>query len=187
MTISFDRGEPSAVNNESFANPVELVKKVEEIASTYGIGRGIHIGDTIIGIKGRVGFEAAAPLLLINAHETLEKHVLTKWQIYWKEQLANWYGMMLHEGYYLDPVMRDIESYLEHSQERVSGEVLTELTPKRFEILGINSPNDLMKSDFGQYGESFSQWSGEDVKGFAKILSVPMVLHNSLKKEKNKS
>jgi len=183
LIIGFDNGEATSVNNNQLGSPVQVIREIDELASRYGIGRGIHVGDTIIGIKGRVGFEASAPLLLINAHETLEKHVLTRWQIYWKEQLANWYGMMLHEGQYLDPVMRDIESFLEQSQKRVTGKVHINLYPKRFEIQGIESPNDLMSSEFGQYGESFSQWSGEDVKGFAKILSVPVVLHNSFKKE----
>ncbi len=184
ITIGFEQGQVSAINGQYFDDPVAAIQALENIASPYAVGRGVHVGDTIIGIKGRVGFEAAAPILLIKAHEALEKHVLTKWQIYWKEQLANWYGMLLHEGQYLEPVMRDIEAFLENSQENVSGIVKIELFPKRFEILGIESDYDLMQTSFGHYGESYTQWNGEDVKGFAKILSVSMVLHESVEKGK---
>jgi argininosuccinate synthase len=147
VTLKFERGELVGLNDTHFSNPVDAIQQLNAMASAYAIGRDTHVGDTIIGIKGRVGFEAAAPLIIIKAHHTLEKHTLAKWQLYWKEQLANWYGMMLHEGQYLDPVMRDIESFLEHSQKRVSGKVFVELFPKRFEILGIESTNDLMNSD----------------------------------------
>lgn len=183
LALRFEKGEIRALNGDTYAHPVEAVRALENLASGYGIGRGIHVGDTIIGIKGRVGFEAAAPLMLIKAHETLEKHVLTKWQIYWKEQLSNWYGMLLHEGQFLDPVMRDIEVYLEHAQRTVTGEVYLKLYPNRFEVLGISSDYDLMQSGFGTYGESFAGWKGEDVRGFAKILSVPVAIYESVNKK----
>ncbi len=140
----------------------------------------IHVGDTIIGIKGRVGFEAAAAMLIIKAHEQLEKHVLAKWQLYWKDQLAEWYGMMLHEGQYLDPVMRNIEAFLEDTQSTVNGTVSIKLHPYRFEIEGITSPNDLMNAKFGDYGEMNNAWSGKDVRGFAKILSNQISIHQSV-------
>lgn len=183
MEISFRKGQIKSVDGKIYRNPVDAIQTLEKIAEPYGVGRGIHVGDTIIGIKGRVGFEASAPMILIRAHETLEKHVLTKWQIYWKEQLANWYGMMLHEGQYLDPVMRDIEAYLEHSQESVSGTVFIKLHPKHFEVTGIESEWDLMQSGFGQYGETHAAWNGEDVRGLAKMMAVPMMIHESVKEK----
>jgi argininosuccinate synthase len=140
----------------------------------------MHVGDTIIGIKGRVGFEAAAPLILIEAHRQLEKHVLTKWQLYWKDQLAEWYGMMLHEGQYLDPVMRNIEAFLTDTQGNMMGTVSVKLHPYRFEIEGISSENDLMSAKFGEYGEMNKAWSGEDVKGFTTILSNQIKIHKSI-------
>jgi len=143
---------------------------VQSIAGPYGIGRDIHVGDTIIGIKGRVGFEAAAPLLILKAHHTLEKHVLTKWQLQWKDSLAQFYGNWLHEGQILDPVMRDIEAFLENSQQYVSGTVFLQLMPYRFIITGIESPHDLMSSRFGKYGEMNTGFTGEDVRGFSKIF-----------------
>jgi argininosuccinate synthase len=171
IEIYFKNGQFNGFDGQNFNKPVEAIQALNEVTSPFGIGRDIHVGDTIIGIKGRVGFEAAAPLLIIKAHEALEKHVLTKWQIHWKEQLANWYGMLLHEGQYLDPVMRNIEVFLEDTQEVVNGTVFIELAPYRFKILGIDSPNDLMISEFGQYGEKNRSWTGQDVRGFAKILS----------------
>ncbi|MGM0545253.1 MAG: argininosuccinate synthase [Bacteroidota bacterium] len=179
IEIEFKNGEPTALNGEKLA-PVNLIQKLDEIASEYAIGRDIHVGDTIIGIKGRVGFEAAAPLILINAHKHLEKHVLAKWQIHWKDQLADWYGMMLHEGQYLDPVMRNIEHFLMDTQSNVSGKVSLQLHPYRFEIDGISSPNDLMNAKFGDYGEMNKAWSGQDVKGFSKILSNQINIHQSV-------
>ncbi|MTI32733.1 argininosuccinate synthase [Xanthovirga aplysinae] len=170
ISLKFEKGEIIGVNGKTL-DPVESIKKIEAIASKYAIGRDVHVGDTIIGIKGRVGFEAAAPLLLIKAHQALEKHVLTKWQMYWKEQLANWYGMLLHEGQFLEPVLRDIEKFLESSQQQVSGNVYVELHPYRFLIQGIKSDHDMMNSKFGDYGEQNKAWSGEDVKGFTKILA----------------
>ncbi len=170
VNIRFDKGEPVGLNDEVLS-PVEVIQKLEEIASAYAIGRDVHVGDTIIGIKGRVGFEAASAVVLIKAHHTLEKHTLTKWQAHWKEQLANWYGMLLHEGQYLDPVMRNIETFLEDTQRYVSGTVEVSLAPYRFSIVGTKSEYDLMNAKFGHYGEMNKAWSGEDVKGFTKILA----------------
>ncbi|MFN1834876.1 argininosuccinate synthase [Balneola sp. MJW-20] len=170
VSLKFEYGELVGVNGQEY-DPVDAIKELQSLAAPYGVGRGMHVGDTIIGIKGRVGFEAAAPLIMIKAHQTLEKHVLSKWQMYWKDQLSEWYGMLLHEGQYLDPVMRNIESFLEDSQKAVSGTVHVELEPKVFEVIGVESDNDLMQAKFGQYGEMNNAWSGEDVKGFTKILA----------------
>jgi argininosuccinate synthase len=171
IKLKFEQGELKGVDEEAFADPVQAILKVQELAAAYAIGRDVHVGDTIIGIKGRVGFEAAAPLIIIKAHHLLEKHTLAKWQQYWKDQLANWYGMMLHEGQYLDPVMRDMEAFLESSQQRVSGSVEVKLSAYRFELIGVESKYDLMASKYGQYGEMNLAWTGEDVKGFTKIMS----------------
>ncbi len=171
VSLQFEQGELKAVNEQVFTHAVEAIAHLQSLAAPYAIGRDIHVGDTIIGIKGRVGFEAAAPMIILKSHHLLEKHTLTKWQQYWKEQLANWYGMMLHEAQFLDPVMRNIESFLADTQTPVSGKVLVKLLPYRFEIQGIESKNDLMQGKFGQYGEINKAWSGEDVKGFTKILS----------------
>jgi len=179
ISIEFEQGEPVGLNGEKL-EPVEFIRKLEELASAYAVGRDVHVGDTIIGIKGRVGFEAAAPLIIIKAHQLLEKHTLTKWQLYWKDQLAEWYGMLLHEGQYLDPVMRNIETFLENTQENVSGTATVRLQPYRFEVEGISSDNDLMNAKFGDYGEMNKAWSGEDVKGFAKILSNQIKIHQSV-------
>lgn len=180
ISLEFENGEPTGLNGENYDTPIELIRELEEIGSSYAIGRDIHVGDTIIGIKGRVGFEAAAAMLIIKAHEQLEKHVLAKWQLYWKDQLAEWYGMMLHEGQYLDPVMRNIEAFLEDTQSTVNGTVSIKLHPYRFEIEGITSPNDLMNAKFGDYGEMNNAWSGKDVRGFAKILSNQISIHQSV-------
>ena len=183
LKITFDKGEVVAVNGEKFDNKVDAIRKIESIGSRFGIGRDMHIGDTIIGIKGRVGFEAAAPILIIAAHKMLEKHTLTKWQQYWKEQLGNWYGMFLHEAQYLEPVMRDIEKMLESSQRNVSGTVEITLRPLSYTLVGVDSPFDLMKTDFGEYGEINKGWTADDVKGFTKIMSIPMkIYHNNQKK-----
>ncbi len=183
VTLTFEKGEICAVNGETSDNKIELINKLEAIASAYGIGRDMHIGDTIIGIKGRVGFEAAAPMLIINAHKMLEKHTLTKWQQYWKDQLGTWYGMFLHEAQYLEPVMRDIEQFLESSQQRVSGTVTVKLRPLGYTLVGVESPFDLMKTNFGEYGEVNRAWSADDVKGFTKILANPLKIYFS-KQEK---
>ncbi|MBO6522674.1 MAG: argininosuccinate synthase [Balneolaceae bacterium] len=170
VELGFQEGELLTINEERLT-PVKAIKQLTSIAAPYGIGRGIHVGDTIIGIKGRVGFEAAAPIIIIEAHRLLEKHILGKWQLYWKDQLGEFYGMLMHEGQFLDPVMRDIETFLKSTQQNVTGKVFVKLEPKRFELQGIESKYDLMASKFGQYGEMNQGWSGEDVKGFTKILS----------------
>jgi len=179
ISIEFKQGEPVGLNGEKL-EPVEFIRQLEKRASAYAVGRDVHVGDTIIGIKGRVGFEAAAPLIIIKAHQLLEKHTLTKWQLYWKDQLAEWYGMLLHEGQYLDPVMRNIETFLEDTQENVSGTATVILHPYRFEVEGISSDSDLMNAKFGDYGEMNKAWSGEDVKGFAKILSNQIKIHQTV-------
>ena len=170
ISIEFDNGELIGIDNQRFEHPVAAIQALEKLATPYAIGRDIHVGDTIIGIKGRVGFEAAAALITIKAHQLLEKHTLTKWQMYWKDQMANWYGMFLHEAQFLDPVMRDIEAFLTHSQTTVTGKVHVKLLPYRFELQGITSDFDLMNAGFGVYGEMNNAWSGDDVKGFTKIL-----------------
>ncbi|MDD4822168.1 MAG: argininosuccinate synthase [Bacteroidales bacterium] len=186
ITIDFVEGEISAVNGEVYANKVDAIRAVEELGSRWAIGRDMHIGDTIIGIKGRVGFEAAGPLLIINAHKMLEKHTLTKWQQYWKEQLATWYGMFLHEAQYLEPVMRDMEVFLQSTQKNVTGRVILTLRPYCYTLVGVESDFDLMKSDFGVYGEEQKAWSADDVKGFTKILGNQMKLYYSVQKKNNK-
>lgn len=177
-TLHFNKGELTGLNGHTFSHPLEAIQALQELAAPYAIGRDMHVGDTIIGIKGRVGFEAAAPLIIIKAHHLLEKHTLTKWQQYWKEQLANWYGMLLHEGQLLEPVMRNIETFLTETQATVTGSVTVKLHPYRFELIGIQSGYDLMNSGFGQYGEMNKAWSGEDVKGFTKILSTNLKIHH---------
>lgn len=177
VELEFEKGELMKVNGQSFNHAVDAIEALNALAAPYAVGRDIHVGDTIIGIKGRVGFEAAAPLIIIKAHHLLEKHVLTKWQQYWKEQMANWYGMLLHEGQYLEPVMRNVETFLEDTQERVSGKVQVELSPYRFQPLGIESKYDMMSAKFGTYGEMNRAWSGEDVKGFTKILANSSKIH----------
>lgn len=183
VQLDFIKGELVGLNGQTYLSPVEAIIDLQKLCNPYAIGRDIHVGDTIIGIKGRVGFEAAAPLLIIKAHHLLEKHVLSKWQQYWKEQLANWYGMLLHEGQYLEPVMRDIEQFLAHSQERVQGSVFATLSPRRFELEGIQSPYDLMSSTFGQYGEKNTMWNAEEAKGFIKILGTPLKIWASFDHE----
>ena len=169
VTIDFVKGEPVALNGEAMT-AVEVIQKLQDLAQPYGVGRDIHVGDTIIGIKGRVGFEAAGPIIIVKAHHTLEKHVLTKWQLSWKDQLGAFYGNFLHEGQFHDPVMRDIEAFLQSSQETVNGRVIVQLQPNFFTVIGIESENDLMSSKFGTYGEMNNSWTGDDVKGFSKIF-----------------
>jgi argininosuccinate synthase len=183
IELGFEKGELKTIDGKSFANGPATIQALEEIASKYAIARDIHVGDTIIGIKGRVGFEAAAPLSIIKAHHLLEKHTLTKWQAYWKEQLANWYGMFLHEAMYQEPVMRNIETFLEATQENVTGKVFVKLLPYRFEMQGIESEHDLMKSGFGEYGETVKAWSADDVKGFTKILANSLKIYNKVNKK----
>jgi argininosuccinate synthase len=180
ITLEFVKGELKAVNNRRFKNPVDAIRRIHELASPYAIGRDTHVGDTIIGIKGRVGFEAAAPLIIIKSHHLLEKHVLTKWQQYWKQNLAEWYGMLLHEGQFNEPVLRDIEAYFDHSQGNVSGTVRVQLAPYNFNVLGIKSNYDLMSPVFGSYGEMNNAWSGDDVRGFSKIASNQVMIHQKI-------
>src|SRR5689334_10734547 len=170
VKLSFEKGELKKINDQAFAHPTDAIQHLTSLAAPYGIGRDIHVGDTIIGIKGRVGFEAAAPMIILKSHHALEKHVLTKWQLNWKDQLALFYGNWLHEGQILDPVMRDIESFFETSQQSVTGNVFVQLMPYRFQITGIESGYDLMSSKFGKYGEMNTGWNGEDVRGFSKIF-----------------
>ena len=186
VNILFEKGQPVGLNDEKYGHPTELIKALQQLAASYAIGRDTHVGDTIIGIKGRVGFEAAAPMILIKAHQLLEKHVLTKWQQYWKEQLGNWYGMLLHEGQFLDPVMRNIEVFLEDTQQSVSGSVEVRLLPYRFELIGIKSPYDLMQSRFGSYGEMNLAWTGEEAKGFIKIMANQNRIYQSVQQVANK-
>jgi argininosuccinate synthase len=183
IELGFEKGELKTIDGKLFENGPKTIQALEEIASKYAIGRDIHVGDTIIGIKGRVGFEAAAPLIIIKAHHLLEKHTLTKWQTYWKEQLSNWYGMFLHEAMYHEPIMRNIETFLEATQENVTGKVFVKLLPYRFELQGIDSEHDLMKSGFGDYGETVKAWTADDVKGFTKILSNSLKIYHKVNKK----
>jgi argininosuccinate synthase len=187
VTLRFEKGELTRINQETFDHPVDAIQTLQKIAGPYGIGRDVHVGDTIIGIKGRVGFEAAAPMVVIKAHHALEKHVLTKWQLSWKDQLAQFYGNWLHEGQYLDPVMRDIETYLASTQQQVTGDVKVQLFPYRFQILGIDSANDLMSSKFGKYGEMNLGWTGDDVRGFSKIFGNQTMIYHQVKAESSTS
>lgn len=183
IELGFEKGELKTINGKTFASGPKTIRALEDIASKYAIGRDIHVGDTIIGIKGRVGFEAAAPLIAIKAHHLLEKHTLTKWQMYWKEQLSNWYGMFLHEAMYQEPVMRNIEKFLEDTQENVTGRVFVKLKPYQFELQGIESEHDLMNSGFGEYGETVKAWTADDVKGFTKIMANSLKIYHSVNKK----
>ena len=186
LKIGFTEGEISSVNGVEYSDKVEAIRAVEAIASRYGIGRDMHIGDTIIGIKGRVGFEAAAPILIIAAHKMLEKHTLTKWQQYWKDQVGTWYGMFLHEAQYLEPVMRDIEAMLLTSQRNVTGQVEIRLRPYSYTLVGVDSTYDLMKTDFGEYGEVNKAWTADDIKGFTKILGNQIKIYHNVQKRNEK-
>ena len=186
MVIGFEKGEIKSVNNKTFTHPTEAIQFIQSIAGAYGIGRDIHVGDTIIGIKGRVGFEAAGPMVILKAHHALEKHVLTKWQLSWKDQLAQFYGNWLHEGQILDPVMRDIEAYLTSAQAQVTGMVSIQLHPYRFQIIGIESDNDLMSAKFGKYGEMNTGWTGNDVRGFTKIFGNQVSIFHQIKESNKK-
>jgi argininosuccinate synthase len=179
IKITFEKGEPIALNDQA-ASPVSIIKDLQALAQPYGVGRDIHVGDTIINIKGRVGFEAAAPLILIKAHHTLEKHVLTKAQLKLKDQLANTYGELVHEGQFIEPVLRDIEAYLTSSQKRVCGDVFIELAPWQYQILGCESKFDLMAAEGSSYGENNEGWTADDVKGFSKILSNQLKAYQKL-------
>lgn len=183
VILEFKKGELSTVNNTHFDHPSKAIQYLQSLAGPFGIGRDIHVGDTIIGIKGRVGFEAAAPMVIIKAHHALEKHVLTKWQLQWKDTLSQFYGNWLHEGQILDPVMRDIEAYLEHAQETVTGKVFVQLMPYRFQVTGIESSYDLMNSKFGKYGEMNAGFTGDDVRGFSKIFGNQTIIWNAVQNE----
>ncbi len=186
LRLTFERGELKAVNGQRYDDPIAAIRRVEEIGSAYGIGRDMHVGDTIIGIKGRVGFEAAAPALIIAAHRFLEKYTLSKWQQYWKDQVGNWYGMFLHESQYLEPVMRDIEAMLASSQRYVNGTAILALRPLGFSTVGVDSPDDLVKNKLGEYGETQKGWTADDAKGFIKVLSTPLrVFYNVHDEEEN--
>jgi argininosuccinate synthase len=186
VKLSFEKGELKKVNDKKFSHPTEAIQYLTSIAAPYGIGRDVHVGDTIIGIKGRVGFEAAAPMIILKGHHALEKHVLTKWQLNWKDQLALFYGNWLHEGQILDPVMRDIEAFFENSQQNVTGEVFVQLLPYRFQIIGIESKYDLMSSKFGKYGEMNTGFTGDDVRGFSKIFGNQTSIYNQVKEDAEK-
>ena len=186
LTLDFEKGELVAINGSRFEDRVAAIQHLEEVVAPYALGRDMHIGDTIIGIKGRVGFEAGAPMLIINAHKMLEKHTLTKWQQYWKDQLGTWYGMFLHEAQYLEPVMRDIEAYLAESQRNVTGRVIVNLAPYRYTLVGVESDFDLMKTNFGEYGEQSNAWTADDVKGFTKILGNQMTIYHNIQTKNGK-
>lgn len=179
ITLGFEKGEPVSLNGEKMP-PVTLIHRLHKIASKYGIGRDVHVGDTIIGTKGRVAFEAPAPLIIVKAHHLLEKHVLTKQQLYWKDQLSNWYGQLMHEAQYLEPVMRNIETFLDDTQQFVTGEVEIELRPYHFAVLGCSSEYDLMNSKFGEYGETNKSFSGQDVVGFTKVIANPLKIYYTI-------
>ena len=183
IVLRFEKGELKGIDGKEYENPVKAIQDLESIASTYAIGRDMHIGDTIVGIKGRVGFEAAAPILIIRAHQMLEKHTLTKWQQHWKDQLSTWYGMFLHEAQYMEPVMRDIEKFLDNSQKYVTGNVILKLQPYSFVLIGVETKNDLMNSGFGDYGEKNKAWTSQDVKGFTKIYSTPLKIYHAVHKD----
>jgi len=180
LSITFEKGEIVAVNGEKFDDKIEAIQKIEAIGASYAIGRDCNVGDTIIGIKGRVGFEAAAPKLIIEAHRLLEKSTLSKWQQYWKDQVANWYGMFLHESQYLEPVMPDIEAMLTSSQRHVNGTAILKLRPYSFQTVGVDSPDDLTKSKLGEYGEMQHGWTAQDAKGFIKVSSTPLRVYYGL-------
>lgn len=184
IQIGFEKGEPVSLNGESM-NPVKLIQKLTTIASAYAIGRDTHVGDTVIGIKGRVAFEAAAPLILIKAHQLLEKHTLTKGQLYWKDQLSTWYGQLMHEAQYLEPLARDIEVFMENTQQSVTGSVEIHLMPYHFAVVGCESKYDLMDSKFGEYGEINKSFTGRDVIGFTKVLATPLKIYYSKHTEEN--
>ncbi len=186
VKLHFEKGELKAVNDQQFSHPVDAINYLQSIAGAYGIARDIHVGDTIIGIKGRVGFEAAAPMVIIKAHHALEKHVLTKWQLQWKDTLAQFYGNWMHEGQILDPVMRDIEAYFISSQQNVTGDVFVQLMPYRFQVIGIESKYDLMSSKFGKYGEMNTGFTGDDVRGFSKIFGNQTSIWTSVQDENKK-
>lgn len=186
LKITFEKGEITAVNGEKFSDKIKAIQKIEEIGASYAIGRDCNVGDTIIGIKGRVGFEAAAPKLIIEAHRLLEKSTLSKWQQYWKDQVGNWYGMFLHESQYLEPVMPDIEAMLTSSQRNVNGTAILKLRPYSFQTVGVDSQDDLTKSKLGEYGEMQHGWTAQDAKGFIKVSSTPLRVYYGMHPEEER-
>ena len=186
LTITFDKGEITAVNGEPFIDKIKAIQRIEQLGAAYAIGRDCNVGDTIVGIKGRVGFEAAAPMLIIAAHRELEKRTLSKWQQYWKDQVAQWYGMFLHESQYLEPVMPDIEAMLTSSQRYVTGHVTLRLRPQAFDVVGADSPNDLLRSPLGEYGETQPGWTAQEAKGFIKLLSTPLRVYYGIHKDEQR-
>ena len=186
LKIGFEKGEIVSVDGIKYDDKIKAIQKIEEIGAAYAIGRDCHVGDTIVGLKGRVGFEAAAPMLIIGAHRFLEKYTLSKWQQYWKYQVANWYGMFLHESQYLEPVMTDIEAMLSSSQRNVNGVVTLMLRPYSFETVGVDSKDDLVKNPFGEYGETQRGWTSEEAKGFIKVTSTPLRIYYSKHKDEKR-
>ena len=186
LTITFDKGEITAVNGEPFTDKIKAIQRIEQLGAAYAIGRDCNVGDTIVGIKGRVGFEAAAPMLIIAAHRELEKRTLSKWQQYWKDQVAQWYGMFLHESQYLEPVRPDIEAMLTSSQRYVTGHVTLRLRPQAFDVVGADSPNDLLRSPLGEYGETQTGWTAQEAKGFIKLLSTPLRVYYGIHKDEKR-
>ena len=186
LKIGFEKGEIVSVDGIKYDDKIKAIQKIEEIGAAYAIGRDCHVGDTIVGLKGRVGFEAAAPMLIIGAHRFLEKYTLSKWQQYWKDQVANWYGMFLHESKYLEPVMTDIEAMLSSSQRNVNGVVTLMLRPYSFETVGVDSKDDLVKNPFGEYGETQRGWTSEEAKGFIKVTSTPLRIYYSKHKDEKR-
>lgn len=183
IKLTFEKGEFVGLDGKKYKDRIEAIQALQAVAAPYAIGRDMHVGDTIIGIKGRVGFEAAAPILIIKSHHTLEKHTLSKWQLFWKDQISAFYGNWLHEGQYYDPVMRDMEAWLDKSQRTVTGDVIVELHPYRYIIVGIESEHDLMSSKFGAYGETMSDWTSDDVKGFGKIFGNQNKIYYKINKD----
>jgi argininosuccinate synthase len=182
VSITFVKGEPVALDGAEMS-PVEVIGKLNVIGGKYGVGRDMHVGDTIIGIKGRIAFEAPAALMLVKAHHLLEKHVLSKGQLYWKDQLSVWYGQLMHEAQYLDPVMRNIETFLEDTQKYVTGEVVVEMRPYHFSVVGCKSDYDMMSSRFGDYGEINDSLTANDIMGFTKVLANPLKIYYSVHKD----
>ncbi|MBP5513397.1 MAG: argininosuccinate synthase [Bacteroidaceae bacterium] len=186
LTITFEKGEIAAINGEHFTDKIQAIQRIEQLGAAYAIGRDCNVGDTIVGIKGRVGFEAAAPMLIIAAHRELEKRTLSKWQQYWKDQVAQWYGMFLHESQYLEPVMPDIEAMLTSSQRYVTGDVTLRLRPQAFDVIGADSPYDLLRSPLGEYGETQTGWTAQEAKGFIKLMSTPLRVYYGIHKEEKR-
>lgn len=177
ISIEFEGGQPSRLNQQSFSHPTLLIKYLTSIAAPYGVGRDIHVGDTIIGIKGRVGFQAPAAKILIEAHRTLEKHVLTKHQIKQKDQISANLGELIHEGQFMDPTLDDIKAYLDSTQKRVTGTVTVEVYIRGFDILGIESPFDLMDQSLAKYGETNDGWTGIEARHYGKLLATPAKIY----------